>query len=239
MLLWAFFIIASAGPGLSLTFQGGIIRSNDTPFADRSETPGSKEFFVTEAQPVHLGPAAEILTEEFYSHRTNFFTYQIERLKTVLSLESTYPSRSGPKYNSARPLQSMFVACCSKSGRVLGFAEVDARSLNDSAEYDDVLRSYMYNLAVKKTHKRRGIATALVRACEDFVSDMHDTCVEKRLYLRVRKNNEAAIQMYRSLGYEFMDPQSISLTSLDINKGSQECGELILFAKDLEFECMI
>ncbi|EJK76670.1 hypothetical protein THAOC_01565 [Thalassiosira oceanica] len=236
MLSWAFFIIASASPSVPLMFQG-LVRSKATPFFDRSETE-SKEFFVTEALPVHLGPAAEILTAEFYSHRTNFLTYQVERLKTVLSLESTYPSRSGPK---SRPLQSMFVACSSKSGIVLGFAEVDARSLNDCTEHDDMLRSYMYNLAVKKTHKRRGIATALVGACEDFVSETHDTCVEKRLYLRVRKNNEAAIQMYTSLGYEFMDPESISMTSRDINKGSQESGELILFAKDLESddECMI
>ena len=236
LLLWAFFIIASAGPSMPLTFQGRARAK-----AASIDRPESKGFFVTEALPVHLGPAADILTQEFYSHRTNFVTYQIERLKTVLSLESTYPNRSGPEYSSARPLQSMFVACDSKSGQVLGFAEVDARSLNDSTEYDDILRSYMYNLAVKKTHKRRGIAKALVRACEIFVSEMHETCVEKRLYLRVRASNTAGVMLYTSLGYEFMDPESISLTSHDINKGSQENGELILFAKDLELEieCMI
>jgi ribosomal protein S18 acetylase RimI-like enzyme len=140
----------------------------------------------------------------------------------------------------------MIVACDAKHGRVLGFAEVDARPLgsnkngssgNESSltegASDDILRSYMYNLAVDKTWKRKGIASALVQACEQYVSDMHDLCVEKRLYLRVRKFNHAAIALYESLGYREMLPEVIRLSKDDINSGSLEDGELILFAKDL------
>ena len=195
-----------------------------------------------------LGPAARILTEKFYSHKTNFITFQIERLKTVLSLESTFPNQHNSlwKDHSRRTLQRMIVACDAKHGRVLGFAEVDARplgsnkngswgnesSLTEGASYD-ILRSYMYNLAVDKTWKRKGIASALVQACEQYVSDMHDLCVEKRLYLRVRKSNHAAIALYESLGYREMLPEVIRLSKDDINSGSLEDGELILFAKDL------
>ncbi|KAL3762644.1 hypothetical protein ACHAW5_007215 [Stephanodiscus triporus] len=129
----------------------------------------------------------------------------------------------------------MIVACDAKNGKVVGFAEVDARPLginknivskNESSlregASDDILRSYMYNLAVDKRWKRKGIASALVTVCEQIVSDMHDLCVEKRLYLRVRKSNRAAIALYESLGYREMLPEAIQLSREDINSGSLE-----------------
>jgi len=197
------------------------------------------DYFITNALVVHLGPAARILTEEFYSSRTNFITFQIEKLKTTLSLESTYPGNNG----NARRLQQMFVACESTSGRVVGFAEVDARPLGTGSSTDPkgLNRSYMYNLAVDKKWKRKGIATELIRECERFVSDMHELCAENRLYLRVRSCNLAAIELYTNLGYIEVDPSSISLTREDINSNSLEEGELILLAKDLpmDAECRV
>ncbi|KAL9183707.1 hypothetical protein ACHAXT_004563 [Thalassiosira profunda] len=212
-----------------------------------------RDFFVADAQFVHLGPAARILTEEFYSQRTNFITFQIERLKTVLSLESTFPNAQNSlrKEYTSRPLQQMIVACNAKNGEVIGFAEVDARPLNNSNNYisaeepepndSGMLRSYMYNLATDKRWKRKGVASALVEACEQFVIDRHDTCVEKRLYLRVRRCNDAAVGLYWKLGYTEMDPETIALSNEDINSGSLEEGELILFAKDLPLdgECVL
>jgi ribosomal protein S18 acetylase RimI-like enzyme len=204
-----------------------------------------------------LSSAARILTEEFYSHRTNFITFQIERLKTVLSLESTFPNQRSSLRNehTRRTLQRMIVACDARNGQVVGFAEVDARPLvgnrstvsenesspNEGTTSDDILRSYMYNLAVDKKWKRKGIASALVHACERFVGDTHDLCVEKRLYLRVRKSNLAAIALYESLGYRAMSPEVIHMSKEDINSGSLEDGELILFAKDLPIagECLL
>lgn len=197
------------------------------------------DYFVRDALVVHLGPAARILTEEFYSARTNFITFQIELLKTTLSLESTHPGgNNGNNAKSKRRLQQMFVACESRSGKVVGFAEVDARPLggNYSDEKNGINRSYMYNLAVDKTWKRKGIATELIRACEEFVSDMHQLCAENRLYLRVRSCNDAALLLYKSLGYHEVDIASISLTSEDINSNSLEEGELVLLAKDLSID---
>lgn len=200
------------------------------------------DYFITNALVVHLGSAARILTEEFYSSRTNFITFQIEKLKTTLSLESTYPGNNGNA--SSNRLQQMFVACESKSGKVVGFAEVDARPLGAGSNKTDpkgLNRSYMYNLAVDKKWKRKGIATELIRECERFVSDMHELCAENRLYLRVRSCNLAAIELYTSLGYIEVDPSSISMTREDINSNSLEEGELILLAKDLpiDAECRV
>jgi ribosomal protein S18 acetylase RimI-like enzyme len=199
-----------------------------------------------------MGAAAQILTEEFYSHRTNFITFQIEKLKTALSLESTHPSNNNSR---SRSNGQMFAACSSKDGKVVGFAEVDTCSLesnqcnelnecgidgaedgtgntNDgsSTKRNGVPRPYMYNLAVNQQWKRKGIATELVKACEKFVLE---TNTEKRLYLRVRKCNNAAITFYESNGYAEIDPATINLTKEDVNSGSAEEGELILMAKDL------
>ena len=74
----------------------------------------------------------------------------------------------------------MFVACESTSGEVVGFAEVDARPLGGNSDDNRINRSYMYNLAVDKKWKRKGIATELIRACEEFVTDMHELCAENR-----------------------------------------------------------
>ena len=133
----------------------------------------------------------------------------------------------------------------------VGFAEVDARPLNNSNKFisaeepetngSGMLRSYMYNLATDKEWKRKGVASALVEACEQFVLERHDSCVETRLYLRVRRCNDAAVGLYRKLGYTEMDPETIDLSTDDINSGSLEEGELILFAKDLplDSECLL
>jgi len=224
-----------------------------------SPEPKTTDYFVSDAQFVHLGPAARILTEEFYSKRTNFLTFQLERLKTVLSLESTFSnlSRRGEAAEdmgySGPPLQHMTVACDAKTGEVVGFAEVDARPLGgrttgaaasapaEDHASEDIVRSYMYNLAVDKRWKRRGIASALVRRCEEYVADAHDACLEKRLYLRVRKCNRAAIALYEKMGYEEMPPERIALNKEDVNRGSLEDGELILLAKDLpvDAECAL
>lgn len=193
------------------------------------------DYFVREALVVHLGPAARILTEEFYSARTNFITFQIEKLKTTLSLESTYPGNTA-NAKSNRRLQQMFVACDSESGEVVGFAEVDARPLGGNSAGNCINRSYMYNLAVDKQWKRKGIASELIRACEEFVINMHELCAENRLYLRVRSCNDAALALYKSLGYDEVDPMSISLTKEDINSNSLEEGELVLLAKDLPID---
>ena len=60
-------------------------------------------------------------------------------------------------------------------------------------------------------------------------------------YLQVRKCNWAAVGLYESLGYKEMNPETIQLSKEDINSGSLEEGELILFARDLPIdpECQL
>ncbi|KAL7483094.1 hypothetical protein ACHAW6_008742 [Cyclotella cf. meneghiniana] len=224
------------------------VRTAQTPDLDSSKVEDDatkpKDYFISEALFVHLGPAAHILTDAFYSHRTNFVTFQIEKLKTALSLESTYAKQK------ANPWGQMFVACSSRDGKVLGFAEVDTCSLKNeqcnevkecglpedtiNSAKSDLPRPYMYNLAVDKRWKRKGIATSLVVACERFAVDIDYADLDPRwLYLRVRKSNDDAIAFYQRLGYREIDPESIALTKNDVNSGSAEEGELVLMGKQL------
>jgi ribosomal protein S18 acetylase RimI-like enzyme len=57
---------------------------------------------------------------------------------------------------------------------------------------------------VDEGHKRKGIASALVREGEEKVQAWHsatDGNIPNSLYLRVRQSNEAAVLMYDQLGY--------------------------------------
>ena len=122
----------------------------------------------------------------------------MEKLKTALSLESTFDKQR------VNPMGKMFVACSSQNGKVVGFAEVDVCSLKNKCNKviecgidddennakEDLPRPYMYNLAVDKRWQRKGIATELVAACEKFVQNID----------RLQSNDQAILQ-YKQMGY--------------------------------------
>jgi len=71
-------------------------------------------------------------------------------------------------------------------GRVVGFIASDIRAAEQTA--------WIATIGVLPTYRRRGIGTALLRACEGSVST-------QRVRLNVRVSNEAAIHLYKELGY--------------------------------------
>ena len=62
-------------------------------------------------------------------------------------------------------------------------------------------RPYLSDLAVRKDWRGRGVGTALVRECETKALEMGDW----QLYLRVDRDNDAALAMYDKRDYERMD----------------------------------
>lgn len=153
-----------------------------------NNSPGEDDlFFIRPCLPAEVGAAADILTDAFFKDNTNFITYQWERLTTYLSLEGTFP-KPGDRC-------VIFVACHAIDGRVLGLAEIDDRPSRNSK---DTPRPYMFNVAVDSKWRRRGIARALVLACENFARTAWGT---PQVYLKVRDTSQAAIAMYESLGY--------------------------------------
>ena len=177
--------------------------------------PKDANFFIRRAMMSDTGRASELLTDGFFKN-TNPFSHLWERLQTYLSVDVDFP----------QPLarHEIFVACDNKSGRIIGLAEVDARVNEKNARGQN--GPYMCNLAVDSAHKRKGIATSLVKQCELEVQQWHagstsynqqrqqqtasssngskdskPTIIPNSLSLKVRQSNKAAIAMYDKLGY--------------------------------------
>jgi ribosomal protein S18 acetylase RimI-like enzyme len=110
----------------------------------------------------------------------------------------------------------MYVAYANKNGgsadsngrnsdesAIVGFCDIDARPLKStwqqqSATYNP--RPYLSDLAVDIRFRRRGIARALIHACEEKAFRLGFDY----LYLRVKFDNEPAILMYAEMGYDIM-----------------------------------
>ena len=163
--------------------------------ADDGAEDTSSFYFIREADFADLGSSARILTDGFYGD-TNFITYNIEKLNTFLSLESTFPQQA---------VHSMLVACRQTDGKVLGFAEIDGRPTKDE---NAAPRPYMCNLAICPKWRRKGIAKALVQQSEDNAATQWG---KTEMFLKVREANDAAINMYKNLGY---DVQSIEIEEM-------------------------
>ena len=178
--------------------------------------PKDATFFIRRALPTDTGRASELLTNGFFKN-ANPLSHMWERFNTYLSVDVDFPQ---PLAN-----HEIFVACDNKSGRILGLAEVDARINEKNARGKN--GPYMCNLAVDNSHKRKGIASALVKQCEFEVQQWHigstsyqqqqhqrelqdgstqnksnkSSIIPNSLSLKVRQSNDAAVSMYDKLGY--------------------------------------
>jgi ribosomal-protein-alanine N-acetyltransferase len=70
--------------------------------------------------------------------------------------------------------------------RMVGFIAGDSRGSRDVG--------WIATLGVLPAYRRRGIASALLQACEDRLEVI-------RVRLSVRENNQPALQLYRGFGY--------------------------------------
>jgi ribosomal protein S18 acetylase RimI-like enzyme len=66
-------------------------------------------------------------------------------------------------------------------------------------------RGWLYSVAVRQTHRRRGIATLLIADAEQRLARLGCTKVN----LQVRAGNAAVTALYRSLGYEIEERVSM------------------------------
>jgi ribosomal protein S18 acetylase RimI-like enzyme len=74
-------------------------------------------------------------------------------------------------------------------GRLCGFISVEFREWNRLGQ--------LHGLAVDPDHKRKGVASVLVRCAENFVRELGG----RGVYLDTPVTNEAARSFYRALGY--------------------------------------
>lgn len=166
-----------------------------------------------------LGSISRIMTDGFFAKNTNFITFQLEKLTTYFSVEATFMSCDFP--NS---LQSMIICCKQSTGAIVGYAELDNRNFTKQApSYPNF--PYMCNLVVDKKYQGMYIGKALVYYCEDRCLQMWG---ENKLYLKVKKSNYVALELYQSLGYEVIS------TIIGDSKVSNNLGDM-LFVLRKEF----
>lgn len=154
-------------------------------------------FVIRTAQESDLVQAAEVVTEAFFKHKTNFFTYQVERLQTFASLSSSWQT-----YNLAPQARyrMMVVVVDEPQQQVVGFCQMDDCP-PPRGEINPAPRPYLANLAIAERVRRMGLAQQLVEQCERMVRHDWNQTV---LHLRAEASNEAATTFYRKCGYDLV-----------------------------------
>lgn len=150
-----------------------------------------EDVYIRNATQKDLKSASKILTDAFFSF--NVFTTPFERLNTFLSLQDTLPETNNQYY--------MLVACQRHPSQskdkesVLGICEVDDRKTYNA---NPAPRPYICNLAIDSERRRQGIGNAFIKICEHKAQHEWQ---KDFLYLRVRRKNIVALEMYYRLGY--------------------------------------
>ncbi len=114
---------------------------------------------------------------------------QPEDLERVIEIENSSFSRPWSKKSFMDALESdySYMITAKSSGNILGYAGM----------YSVQGEGYVYNIAVDKCHRKRGIGTLLL-------SDLIRYSKEARLgflSLEVRESNTSAIDLYSKLGF--------------------------------------
>jgi ribosomal protein S18 acetylase RimI-like enzyme len=182
---------------------------------DSLPVPPKRSFSIREARFKDLSRVSNIIVESFY--KPSLFK-RYHAMAELNRLQSNFPYGDDKHF--------MYVAYANKNGSsadsngrssdessIVGFCDIDARPLKgtwqQNATYNP--RPYLSDLAVDIRWRRRGIARALIRACEEKAFRLGFDY----LYLRVKFDNEPAILMYAEMGYDIlMDDEATDDTIL-------------------------
>jgi ribosomal protein S18 acetylase RimI-like enzyme len=177
-----------------------------------------------------LPTVADIIVRSFYVNATGFLWRQMYKLAELNRLQKAFP------YNDIQA-HRMLVAIRQVSSsweppRIVGFCDLDNRRPNQNTGYSYNPRPYLSDLAVDPNYRRQGIAKSLImRAEELYCQTMRQPELqppappseekETYIYIRVEKNNTAALRTYQSLQYRRVhNPDSLD-------------GEILLLRKQL------
>ena len=84
-------------------------------------------------------------------------------------------------------------------------AVVDSELIGTTMAGFDGHRGWVYYVAVRKTYRRQGVATALMRHAESGLADLGCSKVN----LQIRASNDEVVSFYRGLGYQIEERVSM------------------------------
>lgn len=184
-------------------------RANKVINKVQSEVILPNDVYIRKAKPKDVLAASKLLTDVFFP--SPFFGISpLEWLKTYFSVQDGLIEASDNYVT--------FVACKKKNDQVIAICEIDGRirksqtkrltmdqgntSTTDPIGWKSEIKyvPYVCNLAVNPKDRNRGIGKALIATCENKAKDWQSS----NIYLRVRRMNTIAIDVYTRLGYEMM-----------------------------------
>jgi ribosomal protein S18 acetylase RimI-like enzyme len=162
-------------------------RTAPFPSSAASSSDDHSTISIRTADYSELNPVSDIILQSFYDEIHKGPWKRIYKLAELNRLQQNFPYED-------TDLHQMLVAIDDESDKVIGFVDVDARPCKTKIKLP---RPYLSDLCVDPDFRRRGIAYRLVQACEDFTRDIP----RPELWIRVKEDNVAAVQMYKSLNY--------------------------------------
>ena len=98
---------------------------------------------------------------------------------------------------SKSSLRGKLIVTANAEITIRSFRQADRLQLGVIAGFDGV-RGWIYHLAVSPAHRRRGIATRLMRGAEATLRALG--C--PKINLQVRATNQSVVRFYQTLGYQ-------------------------------------
>ena len=155
-----------------------------------SAIPVETTFRIRDSQYADLAVVSDIIIRSFYANVTSPWNHMY-RMAELNRLQQGFPYAD-------KELHRMLVAVSIIDDTVIGFCDIDARVPNRPTGYKYNPRPYLSDICVDPDWRRRGIARSLIEACESFCSESLD---REEVFIRVEKENHAALHMYRSMEY--------------------------------------
>ena len=184
--------------------------SSDDDDSSSSSPPPELKFHIRNARYMELGHVVNIILDAFYQPsaflRPFLYTSELTRLKNNFphdqKIHAFYVACSIEELESSSisciDMDSGSTSTTTTTEQIIGFVDVDKRI---GTHISEAPRPYLSDLAVHTEFRRKGIAKALIKRCEEQAMDWG----EDYLNLRVDQLNDGALKMYEDLEYEKQD----------------------------------